>query len=101
MQAIQQYHYNRLKQFLHQLQQESMAYELPAHHQNSIVEQEEKLKQLYVSYQHCLQQLAILIKQYEVEHQSVRRLVGSHKQLAKHRMKTGVMKECLCQKKLI
>ncbi len=100
MQAIQRYHYNRLQQFLYQLQQESEAYELPTHHRNSIVEQEEKLKQLYVNYQQSLQQVAILIKQYEIEHQSVRRLVNSHKQLAKVRLKTRITKEFLLPAKV-
>jgi len=100
MQAIQRYHYNRLQRFLDQLQQESEAYELPAHHRHSIVEQEEKLKQLYVNYQQSLQQVAYLIKQYELEYQSVKRLVNSHKQLAKHHVKMRVMKECLISDKV-
>lgn len=100
MQAIQRYHYNRLQQFLDQLQNESEAYELPAHHLISIVEQEEKLRQLYISYQQSLQQVASLIKEYQLEYQSVKRLVNSHKQLTKHQAKIGVMKECLMPDKV-
>ncbi|GEM_PF-1709029 len=100
MHAIQRYHYNRLQRFLHQLQQESETFELPTNHIHSIVEQEEKLKQLYISYQESLQQVACLIKQYELEYQSVRRLVNSHKQLAKQRAKKGELKECLMPEKV-
>ncbi len=93
MHAIQRYHYNRLQQFLRQLQQESEAYELPGHHLDTIVQQENKLKQLYTNYQESLQQVASIIKQYELEYQSVKRLVNSHRQFRKQGSKKEALKE--------
>lgn len=93
MHAIQRYHYNRLQLLLHQLQQESEAYKLPEVHLKTIVQQEEQLKQLYVSYQESLQHVASLIKKYELEYQSVKRLVNRHKQYRKQGLKKEVLKE--------
>ena len=90
MHAIQRYHYDRLQGYLLQLQKESKVFQLSADHLNTIVEQEEKLKQLYHNYQASLHQVALLIKQYEKEHQSVRRLMFSHKQYRKQLIKKGV-----------
>ncbi len=83
MHAIQRYHYNRLQGFLIKLQQESETYQLPVHHLNTIVQQEKQLQQLYSNYLAALQQVSALIKQYEKEHQSVRRLMSCHKQYRK------------------
>ncbi|MBC7936591.1 MAG: hypothetical protein H7Y86_14670 [Rhizobacter sp.] len=83
MHAIQRYHYDRLQGYLQRLQLESEIFQLPDDHLNTIVQQEKKLQQLYSNYQATLQQVAVLIKQYDQEHKSVRQLIISHKQYRK------------------
>lgn len=87
MHAIQRYHYDRLQGYLCQLQDESMTFQLPDDHLDTIVQQEKKLKQLYSNYQASLAQISALIKQYEQEYQSVRRLMISHRQHRKRLVK--------------
>lgn len=95
MHAIQRYHYERLQGYLDLLQQESKILELPSDHQFTILEQEKNLTQLYNNYQAALQAIAILIKQYDKEHQSVRRLMFIHKQYRKNSQKNKFVKEIL------
>lgn len=90
MHAIQRYHYIRLQRYLTQLQRESKFFQLPGEHLNLILQQEKKLVQLFNNYQAALQTVAELIKQYEQENQSVRRLISTHKQ---HRKKRNHEKE--------
>lgn len=95
MHAIQRYHYKRLQGYLDLLQQESEILELPTDHQLTIIRQEKNLTQLYNNYQAALEEIAILIKQYDKEHQSVRRLMFIHKQHRKNLHKNKFDKEIL------
>lgn len=83
MHAIQRYHYDRLQEYLHLLKKESEVFELPGDHQNAIIEQEKILIKLYNNYQEALLEVANLIKQYDQEHKSIRRLLFIHKQYRK------------------
>lgn len=93
MHAIQRYHYERLQGYLNVLQQESEILELPTDHQLTILEQEKNLTQLYTNYQAVLQEVAMLLKQYDKEHQSVRRLMFIHKQYRNAIKKRKFVKE--------
>jgi predicted chitinase len=83
MHAIQSYHHVRLQGYLIQLKHESEVFKLPDEHLNTVVQQEKKLIQVYNKYQAALEEVAILIKQYDKEHQSVRRLMFMHKRYRK------------------
>ena len=93
MNAIQRYHYDRLQDYLKHLQKESEIFQLPVEHIIEIMEMEERLKQLYGNYQSSLLQVAELIKQYEREHRSVKRLMSSHKNYCKKNCKKNACKE--------
>jgi len=95
MHAIQRYHYDRLQKCLRELQTESIACQLSEDHLNTIVQQEKKLKQLYNSYTTSLREISILIKQYEQEHHSVRRLISSHKQHTKSLQKKSSKRDII------
>lgn len=93
MNAIQRYHYDRLQDYLRHLQRESEILQLPVEHVKEIIEIEERLKQLYGNYQSSLLRVAELIKQYEQEHRSVKRLMSSHKNHRKNNQKKIICKE--------
>lgn len=92
MHAIQRYHYLRLQEYLTVLKRESEILGLPEEHQVLIVEQEIKLKQLYNNYQEVLKDVAELIKQYQTEDKSIRRLICVHKQYSKQLQKKELIK---------
>ncbi len=93
MNAIQRYHYDRLQDYLKHLQKESEIFQLPVEHISEIMEMEERLTKLYRNYQSSLLQVAELIKQYEREHRSVKRLMSSHKNYCKKNHKKISCKE--------
>ncbi|MDN3656784.1 hypothetical protein QWZ08_14150 [Ferruginibacter paludis] len=83
MQAIQRYHYDRLRGYLNLLQKEAEFYQLPEGHLLSIIEQGNKLQDLFTNYHEALAFIEILIKQYDSEYHAVRRLMHLHKQYRK------------------
>ncbi len=78
MQAIQFFHHKCLMEFLLKLQQESIS-PFPFEHAELIVQHEVKLKEIYSNYQLALNQVSIIISQYEDHKRSVRKLVKQHK----------------------
>jgi len=93
MQAIQRSQYNHLQKNLQKLKDESEVFKLPVDHLKIIVQQEVNLYKLYRNYQEALLNIALLIKQYNNEHQSIRRLQHIHKKYQKRSCITGAVKE--------
>ena len=79
MQAILLVHYKALQQYLHKLQEEEAFY-LPCEHSDVIMQHEEKLKEIYNNYQETLEQVSLIIKQFDEHKQAIRRLMALHKQ---------------------
>ncbi|MEO6546404.1 MAG: hypothetical protein ABIN94_00330 [Ferruginibacter sp.] len=93
MNAIQRYHYNRLRELLTHLQKESKVLSLPVEHQDELNKKEGDINQLYTEYQSSLLQVAQVINRYEQEQQSVKALVTSHKNLRKKALKKTFCKK--------
>jgi hypothetical protein len=93
MHAIQRYHYIRLQEYLNVLKRESEIWGLPDEHHLSIIQQEIKLKELYNNYQEVLKDVAELIKEYQKEDKSVRRLISIHKQHTRQLQKKEFIKQ--------
>lgn len=78
MQGILLSHFNQVKKYLHDLQQEEF-FELPCTHAASIAAHEAKLREIYENYKTALSQVELLIKDFDQHKKSVRRLIISHK----------------------
>lgn len=50
----------------------------------------EKLQEIYRQYEASLQQVALIVKQYDTEQKSVRRIISNHKRSSKAYLKKGI-----------
>ncbi len=91
MQAIQRYHYERVKGYLNLLHREAEFYQLPEGHVLSINEQSKKIEDLFIKYRETLKVVEILIRQYDAEYNTVRRLMSIHKQHRKKLLKKNLL----------
>ncbi len=82
MQGIQFFEYKNLKNALDKLQNTEEG-NLPAQQPDAVIEYDEKLNEIYGNYRLALQEVALVIKQFEEHKLSIRRLVASHKQHTK------------------
>jgi hypothetical protein len=82
MQGIQLFHYKYLLEQLQSLRDTQMQ-GFTCEHSDMILEQEEKLKKIYADYQHAMEDVSAIIKQFSDEKHAIKRLMFHHKQCLK------------------
>jgi hypothetical protein len=84
MRGIQLFHYKYLLDHLRKLQQVE-TFELPCEHANMIIQQEEKLKDIYNNYQLAIENVSFIIKQFEEHKRSIKKVMVHHQKFcSKH-----------------
>lgn len=78
MRAIQFFQYKCLEEYLQKLQQEDL-FDLPGEHKDIMIQHAEKLKEIYCNYRLSLEQVSVIITQYEEHKRTIMRLIKQHK----------------------
>jgi hypothetical protein len=90
MQGIPFFHFKTMFDCLVRLQAQAEYLQLPTEEIQALSEQKEKLQEIYRQYEASLQQVALIVKQYDTEQKSVRRIISNHKRSSKAYLKKGI-----------
>ncbi|HPH85113.1 MAG TPA: hypothetical protein PLC48_06615 [Ferruginibacter sp.] len=91
MQGIPFFHFKTMYDCLCRLQAQAEYLQLPVEEIRALSLQKENLQEIYRQYEVLLQQVALVVKQYDVEQKSVRRLISNHKRNSKAYLKKGIL----------